>query len=49
MFVDLAKEKGKGWVEVCKLLKPVSQKIEGKAMDLERVGDTLVGCGIDKG
>ena len=26
-----------------------SQKIEGKAMYLERLGDTLVGCGIYKG
>ena len=49
MFVDLAKSKGKGWVEGYKFLNPVSQKIEGKAMYLERVGDTLVGCGIYKG
>lgn len=49
MFVDLAKEKGKGWVEGYKFLNPVTQKIEGKAMYLERVGDTLVGCGIYKG
>ena len=49
MFVDLAKSKGKGWVEGYKFLNPVSQKIEGKAMYLERVGETLVGCGIYKG
>ena len=49
MFVDLAKSKGKGWVEGYKFLNPVTQKIEGKAMYLERVGDTLVGCGIYKG
>jgi cytochrome c len=48
MFVDLAKEKGKGWVEGYKFMNPVSQKIEGKAMYLERVGETLVGCGIYK-
>lgn len=48
MFVDLAKGKGKGWTEGYKFLNPVSQKIEGKAMYLERVGDTLVGCGIYK-
>ena len=52
LFVDLAKRKGKrkgkGWVEGCKFMNPVSQKIEGKAMYLERVGDTLVGCGIHK-
>ncbi|GAB4557294.1 MAG: hypothetical protein Tsb007_16620 [Rhizobacter sp.] len=49
MFVDLAKEKGKGWVEGYKFMNPVSQKMEGKAMYLERVGDTLVGSGIYKG
>lgn len=48
MFVDLAKSKGKGWVEGYKFLNPVTQKIEAKAMYLERVGDTLVGCGIYK-
>ncbi len=49
MFVELAKTKGKGWIEGYKFLNPVTQKIEGKAMYLERVGDTLVGCGIYKG
>jgi cytochrome c len=49
MFIDLAKEKGKGWVEGYKFMNPVTQKIEGKSMYLERVGDTLVGCGIYKG
>jgi cytochrome c len=48
MFVELAKSKGKGWVEGYKFLNPTTQKIEGKAMYLERVGDTLVGCGIYK-
>jgi cytochrome c len=48
MFVDLAKTKGKGWVEGYKFMNPVSQKMEGKAMYLERVGETLVGCGIYK-
>lgn len=48
MFVDLAKTKGKGWVEGYKFLNPVTQKIENKSMYLERVGDTLVGCGIYK-
>jgi len=48
MFVDLAKSKGKGWVEGYKFLNPISQKIENKAMYLERLGDTLVGCGIYK-
>ena len=48
MFVDLAKDKGKGWTDTYKFLNPVSQKIELKSMYLERVGDTLVGCGIYK-
>ncbi len=48
MFVDLATTKGKGWVEGYKFMNPVSQKIEPKAMYLERVGDTFVGCGIYK-
>jgi signal transduction histidine kinase len=49
MLVDLAKTKGKGWSEGYKFLNPATQKIEGKLMYLERVGDTLVGCGIYKG
>ena len=49
MFIEVAKTKGKGWIEGYKFMNPVSQKIEGKAMYLERVGDTLVGCGIYKG
>jgi signal transduction histidine kinase len=49
MFIDLAKTKGKGWVEGYKFLNPMTQKMENKAMYLERVGDTLVGCGIYKG
>jgi cytochrome c len=48
MFVDLAKDKGKGWSDTYKFLNPVSQKIELKMMYLERLGDTLVGCGIYK-
>jgi cytochrome c len=48
MFVDLANTKGKGWVEGYKFMNPVTQKIEPKAMYLERVGDTFVGCGIYK-
>ncbi len=47
-FVELAKGKGSGWVEGYKFMNPVSQKMEKKAMYLERVGDTLVGCGIYK-
>ena len=49
MLVDLAKDKGKGWSEGYKFLNPVTQKMEGKVLYLERVGDTFVGCGIYKG
>jgi len=48
MFVALAKEKGKGWVEGYKFINPVSKNLEAKAMYIERVGDTLVGVGIYK-
>lgn len=47
-FVELAKTKGSGWVEGYKFMNPVSQKMEKKAMYLERVGETFVGCGIYK-
>ena len=47
-FVDTAKEKGKGWVDGYKFMTPLTQKMESKALYLERVGDTLVGCGIYK-
>jgi cytochrome c len=47
-FVELAKGKGSGWVEGYKFMNPVAQKMESKAMYLERLGDTLVGCGIYK-
>jgi hypothetical protein len=44
-FIEQAK-KGSGWVEGYKFMNPVTQKMEKKAMYLERVGETLVGCGI---
>jgi signal transduction histidine kinase len=47
-FVELAKTKGSGWVEGYKFMNPVSQRMEKKAMYLERVGEALVGCGIYK-
>ncbi len=48
MFVDLAKEKGKGWVDGYKFMNPLTQKMQNKALYLERVGDTFVGAGIYK-
>jgi len=47
-FVEQARTKGSGWVEGYRFMNPVSQKMEKKAMYLERVGETLVGCGIYK-
>lgn len=48
MLVDLAKDKGKGWSENFKFINPATQKIESKAMYIERVGDTLIAAGIYK-
>ena len=47
-FVELAKTKGTGWVDGYKFMNPVTQKMESKAMYLERLGETLVGAGIYK-
>lgn len=47
-FIELAKGKGSGWVEGYKFMNPVAQKMESKAMYLEKLGDTLVGCGVYK-
>lgn len=45
------RSKGQGWGKGkdCKFVNLVTQKIEGKAPHFERMGDTLVGCAIDKG
>jgi signal transduction histidine kinase len=48
LFVDVAKTKGKGWSESYKFLNPVTKKMGSKAVYLERVGETIVGCGIYK-
>jgi hypothetical protein len=48
MFVDVAKTKGKGWVEGYKFMNPVAQTMQDKAMYVERAGDVLVGAGIYK-
>lgn len=47
-MVDLAKDKGEGWVDY-KWPNPTSKKIEDKTSFIKRVGDTFVGCGIYKG
>jgi len=46
ILIDVAKEKGKGWGSEVKFINPTSQKIERRKAYVERVGDTVVGCGI---
>ncbi|MFA9216889.1 MAG: cache domain-containing protein [Sphingomonadaceae bacterium] len=46
-MVELAKSKGKGWVEF-KWPNPVTKTVEAKAGYIERVDDILIGSGIYK-
>ncbi|MBJ7313957.1 cache domain-containing protein [Rugamonas sp. CCM 8940] len=46
-MIDLAKAKGKGWVEF-KWPNPVTKAVEAKAGYVEKVDDMLVGSGIYK-
>jgi cytochrome c len=46
-IVDIAKAKGKGWVDY-KFKNPVSGKVEDKTTYVLRVGDTIVEAGIYK-
>ena len=46
-FVDVAKGKGKGWVDY-KWPNPVTKAIEAKTSYIEKVDDVLVACGIYK-
>ncbi|WP_136419660.1 MULTISPECIES: cache domain-containing protein [Oxalobacteraceae] len=46
-FIDVAKAKGKGWVDY-KWPNPVTKVIEPKSSYVERVDDTVVACGIYK-
>lgn len=48
LLFEVAKGKGKGWTEEFKFRNPVSQKLEPKVVYVERLGDTLIGCGIYK-
>jgi signal transduction histidine kinase len=48
MFIDFAKTKGKGWSEPYRFLNPLTQGMGSKVLYIERVGDTLVGCGVYK-
>jgi len=46
-FVEVAKAKGKGWVDY-KWPHPTTKVIEAKSTYVEKVDDMLVGCGIYK-
>lgn len=46
-FIDLAKTKGKGWVDY-KWPNPVQKTVESKSTYLEKVDDVLVASGIYK-
>ncbi|GAB2866059.1 cache domain-containing protein [Pseudoduganella ginsengisoli] len=46
-FIDLAKSKGKGWVDY-KWPNPVQKTVESKSTYLEKVDDVLIASGIYK-
>jgi signal transduction histidine kinase len=48
MAIDVAKNKGNGWTENYKFKNPTTEKLQEKAMYVERVGDSYVGVGIYK-
>lgn len=48
MFVDLAKDKGKGWVEPVKFRNPTNDKIQTRVNYVERVGEYAIGSGVFK-
>lgn len=48
MAIEVAKTKGHGWTENYKFKNPTTDKLQEKAMYVERVGDAYVGVGIYK-
>jgi cytochrome c len=48
MAIEVAKTKGKGWTDNYKFKNPITEKLQEKAMYVERVGDAYVGVGIYK-
>jgi signal transduction histidine kinase len=48
MAIAVAKTKGSGWTENYKFKNPVTEKLQEKAMYVERVADSYVGVGIYK-
>jgi len=48
LVIDLAVTKGKGWTEEFKFMNPTTQQIQTKVVYVERLGDTIVACGVYK-
>ncbi len=48
MAIEVAKTKGHGWTENYKFKNPTTEKLQEKAMYVERVGDSYVGVGVYK-
>jgi signal transduction histidine kinase len=48
MAIEVAKVKGHGWTENYKFKNPMTEKLQDKAMYVERVGDAYIGVGIYK-
>jgi signal transduction histidine kinase len=48
MAIEAAKTKGRGWTENYKFKNPTTEKLQEKAMYVERLGDSYVGEGIYK-
>ena len=46
ILVDLAKDKGKGWSEEFKFRNPTTDSLQRRTVYVEKLGDTLVGCGV---
>jgi signal transduction histidine kinase len=46
-FIDVAKAKGKGWVDY-KWPNPVTKTVEAKSSYVEKLDDMIVGCGVYK-
>jgi signal transduction histidine kinase len=48
MAIDVAKTKGHGWTDIYKFKNPTTEKLQDKAMYVERVGEAYVAVGIYK-
>lgn len=46
MFIDVAKEKGKGWTDTIKFRNPTNDKVQQRINYVVRTGDYVVGTGV---